>query len=48
MTFDMYKDRDLIVAEVEFKSIKEAEGYQALGKDVTSESQFKNKNLAKN
>lgn len=48
VTFDMYKDRDLIVAEVEFKSIKEAEGYQALGKDVTSESQFKNKNLAKN
>ncbi|MCH2534839.1 MAG: hypothetical protein MK008_10395 [Bdellovibrionales bacterium] len=48
VTFDMYKDRDLIVAEVEFKSIKEAENYQALGKDVTSESHFKNKNLAKN
>ena len=48
VTFDMYKDRDLIVAEVEFNSVKEAEAYQALGKDVTSESQFKNKNLAKN
>lgn len=48
ITFDMYKDRDLVVAEVEFKSREEATVFTALGKDVTSESGFKNKNLAKN
>jgi CYTH domain-containing protein len=45
--FDVYLDRDLIVAEVEVQSIKQAQKLSALGKDVTNNKSYKNKNLAK-
>ncbi len=44
---DVYTDRDLIVAEVEVPTIEQAENLSALGKDITSDKSYKNKNLAK-
>ncbi len=44
---DVYTDRDLIVAEVEVPTIQDAERLSALGKDVTNNKAYKNKNLAK-
>lgn len=44
---DVYTDRDLIVAEVEFPNISDSNSFVQIGKDVTEELQFKNKNLAK-
>lgn len=44
---DVYLDRKLIVAEVETKTEKEAEQLKNLGLDVTQDSTYKNKNLAK-
>jgi len=43
---DVYTDRDLIVAEIEVSTIREAESLSALGKDVTDNKAYKNKNLA--
>lgn len=44
---DVYTDRDLIVAEVEVPSIGQAQSLPALGTDITEDTQYKNKNLAK-
>lgn len=44
---DVYTDRDLIVAEVEVPIFADAEGLAPLGKDVTKDSKYKNKNLAR-
>ncbi|MCK5043631.1 hypothetical protein KAR52_01350 [Candidatus Pacearchaeota archaeon] len=44
---DVYSDRNLIVAEVEVSTLQEAERLSLLGKDVTSNKEYKNKNLAR-
>jgi len=44
---DVYTDRDLIVAEIEVPTVAEAERLKPLGKDVTEDKSYKNKNLAK-
>ena len=45
--FDKYLDRDLIVVEIEVNNEKDLEKIIVLGKDITEEIGFKNKNLAK-
>jgi len=45
--FDLYLDRNLIIAEVEVPSIEDAQKLLPLGKDVTDDKGYKNKNLAK-
>ncbi len=47
LEIDFYSFWDLVVAEIEFDSIKEAEGFKAIGKEITSEVEYKNKNLAR-
>lgn len=47
LTIDLYQDRQLMVAEVEFTTLKEAESFSQIAKDVTSEPSYKNKNLSK-
>lgn len=44
---DVYTDRDLIVAEVDVPTLADAERLVPLGKDVTKDSKYKNKNLAR-
>ena len=44
---DYYKDRKLMVVEVEVKDEKDLEKIIVLGKDVTNDKTYKNKNLAK-
>ncbi len=44
---DVYLDRKLIVAEVEVETLEEAEHMNAMGKDVTKDKAYKNKNLAR-
>jgi len=44
---DVYTDRNLILAEIEVPSIEIADALVPLGKDVTSNPRYKNKNLAK-
>ena len=44
---DVYTDRNLILAEIEVPSIEIADALIPLGKDVTSNPQYKNRNLAK-
>lgn len=46
--FDNYQSRDLLIAEVEFKTEAEAKAFPELGIDVTNDSAYKNKNLARN
>ena len=43
---DVYTDRDLVVVEVEVPTVEEANKLPPLGKDVTSDKSYKNKNLA--
>ena len=43
---DFYLDRDLVTAEVECPSIEIAEGLCPIGKDITEDKTYKNKNLA--
>ena|SRR3989338_181026 len=43
---DLYADRDLIIAEVEVPTLEEAQKLIPLGKDVTEDKRYKNKNLA--
>ncbi len=43
---DYYLDRSLVVAEIEFDSEEEANNFPALGKDITFDKRYKNKNLA--
>lgn len=47
LEIDVYRDRDLIVAEVELNSQEEARTFYPLGQDVTEEKRYKNKSLAK-
>lgn len=47
LEIDVYTDRDLIVAEIEFPDEISAKHFPALGKDVTEDKNYKNKNLAK-
>jgi|GEM_PF-2498941 len=44
---DVYTDRELIVAEIEVPTIEIANSLIPLGKDVSEDSNYKNKNLAK-
>lgn len=45
--FDVYTDRNLMMAEIETPSIEIAESLKPLGKDVTNDPRYKNKNLAR-
>ncbi len=45
--FDVYTDRDLIVAEVEFESREQQGGYHPLGLDITKDPQYKNRNMGR-
>lgn len=45
--FDVYLDRDLITAEIEFSSQKAARRCLPLGLDVTENERYRNRNLAK-
>ena len=45
--FDVYNDRKLIVAEMEFSSETEARSAPCIGKDITEDDRYKNRNLAK-
>jgi len=47
LEIDLYTDRDLIVAEVEVPTAKDAQRLSPLGKDITNDKTYKNKNLAK-
>jgi CYTH domain-containing protein len=47
LEIDFYLDRELVVVEVEVGSREEAENFPALGKDITNDKNYKNKNLAK-
>ena len=47
MEVDVYTDRDLIVAEVEVPTLEEAANLSVIGKDVTLDKKYKNKNLAR-
>ena len=45
---DVYTDRqDLVIAEVEVPTKEIAYGLPALGKDITHDENYKNKNLAR-
>ena len=44
---DYFTDRELILGEIEFRSLDEANSISLPGKDVTEDKQYKNKNLAK-
>jgi CYTH domain-containing protein len=43
---DNYSNRDLVLAEVEFSDIQSARKFPLLGKDVTNNPAYKNRNLA--
>ena len=47
LEIDVYTDRELIVAEIEVPTIEKASLLIPFGKDVTEDSAYKNKNLAK-
>ena len=47
LELDVYMDRELVIAEIEVPSVEAANSLIALGKDVTEDSRYKNKNLAK-
>ena len=44
--FDVYINRLLIVAEIEFQTIEEASDIAPLGEDISNDKRYKNKNLA--
>jgi len=44
---DVYTNRDLVVAEIEVPSIEIAQRLPPLGKDVTEDPRYKNRNLAR-
>ncbi len=44
---DLFLDRDLILAEVETETEEQANALNPLGKDVSEDQKYKNKNLAK-
>ena len=45
--FDVYTNRDLIVAEIEVPSLKMLVGLPVLGRVVTEDKRYKNRNLAR-
>ncbi len=45
--YDIYRDRDLFVAEIEVSSERILDTVPVLGKDITTNNEYKNKNLAK-
>jgi len=47
LEIDLYTDRDLAIVEIEVPSIEIANSLTPLGKDVTENPLYKNKNLAK-
>jgi len=47
LELDVYLDRELIIAEIEVPSVEIAYSLIPLGKDVTEDPKYKNKNLAK-
>ena len=47
LEIDIYRDRKLIVAEIEFDKIRKNEIIIPIGKDVTEDQRYKNRNLAK-
>ena len=44
--FDIYQDQDLITAELEVENIETLKSIKPLGKDISSDLNYKNKNLA--
>ena len=44
---DVYTDRDLVIAEIEVPTLEEAKKLVPLGKDVTEDERYKNRNLAR-
>ena len=44
---DVYTDRDLIVAEVEVGKVEELKEILAIGRDISDDPGYKNRNLAK-
>tara|TARA_Y100000310_G_scaffold190615_1_gene190618 strand:+ start:22298 stop:22831 length:534 start_codon:yes stop_codon:yes gene_type:complete len=47
LEIDVYTDRRLIVAEIEVDSVMRAERINPIGRDITEDKSYKNKNLAK-
>ncbi len=47
LEIDVYNDRDLVVAEVEAPTLYDLSKVTAIGKDVTEDRAYKNRNLAK-
>lgn len=47
LELDVYTDRDLIIAEVEFPDEISAMAFQIIGKEITKDDKYKNRNLAK-
>ncbi len=47
LEIDVYTDRLLVVAEIEVPTLEEAQRLSAIGKDVTEDKAYKNRNLAK-
>jgi adenylate cyclase len=45
--FDVYTDRELILAEIELRAEQETAKMPNLGKDVTNDPGYKNRNLAR-
>lgn len=46
LEIDVYTDRELIVAEIEVPTISDANSLIPVGKDITQDKNYKNKNLA--
>lgn len=44
---DDYQDRDLLTAEIELASVDDLRSLPLVGKDVTNDARYKNKNLAR-
>jgi CYTH domain-containing protein len=47
LEIDVYMDRPLIVAEIEVPTQEEAEKLPVLGKEITEDQRYKNKNLSR-
>ncbi len=45
--FNVYDDHPLVIAEIEFESKSLADKFPALGKDITEDKRYENRNLAK-
>jgi adenylate cyclase len=47
LEIDDYQDRDLLTAEIELASVDDLQSLPSIGKDVTDDPHYKNKNLAR-